>query len=41
MYLLLEKGAAFHLNKLEPRPPDDVPSLVKIGPVVLEKKSKM
>jgi hypothetical protein len=38
-YLPLEKGNPLHLNNLES--PPLVPSLVKIGPVVLEKKSKM
>jgi hypothetical protein len=41
-YLPLEKGNPLHLNNLESPPPKDdlcqVPSLVKIGPVVLEKK---
>jgi hypothetical protein len=38
----LEKGNPLHLNNLESPPPRMiVPSLVKIGPVVLEKKSKM
>ena len=42
-YLPFEKGLALNLNKLESPSPKDalikfVPSLVKIGPVVLEKK---
>jgi hypothetical protein len=42
-YLPLEKGYPLHLNKLESPPPQGwfVLSLVKIGPVVPEKKSKM
>ena len=42
-YLPLAKGGAFHLNKLESPSTQGyfVPSLVEIGPVVLEKKMKM
>ena len=42
-YLPLEKGMALYLNKLESPPSNDglVPSVVEIGPVVLEKKIKM
>ena len=42
-YLPLKKGVAFHLIKLESPSPKDalLPSLVEIGPVVLEKKMKM
>jgi hypothetical protein len=40
----LEKDNPLHLNNLESPPPNDDlcwPSVVKIGPVVLEKKSNM
>jgi hypothetical protein len=42
-YLSLETGNPLHLYNLEFPPPKEyfVPGLVKIGPVVLEKKSKM
>jgi hypothetical protein len=42
-YLPLEKGYPLHLNKFEsPTPKDDLCQVCfKIGPVVLEKKSKM
>ena len=41
-YLPLEKGVAIHFNKLEsPTQGCFVPSLVEIGPVVLEKKSRI
>jgi hypothetical protein len=39
-YLPLEKGDLLHLNKLETPPPKD-DLCQEIGPVVLEKKSKM
>ena len=42
-YLPLGKGGALHLNKLKSNSPNDmyfVPSLVEIGPVVLEKNLK-
>ena len=42
-YLPLENGGALHLNKLESPSPKlgcFVPSLVEIGPVVLEKNIK-
>jgi hypothetical protein len=40
-YLPLEKGNSLHLNNLESPQGWFVPSLVKIRPFVLQKKSKM
>ena len=43
-YFPLERDTALHFNKLESPSPKDAsfaPSLVKIGPVVLENKMKM